>query len=182
METSPSNDEASFVRTWLTSAVDTVSGWVKQAVLYVTFVQTKQPSRILSVLKSVYVSSVNIDEELVTSIVDPAQHPDAPQVFYKVVTGNGRSMNEILGTLDALPEEFPVLLLWCVCGRMYACWSRVTHRGMQDPWIVPSRAAKIQSLYSAAELVPLQSGHCPQDDTPAAVNDALTNWVAKLQR
>lgn len=56
-------------------------------------------------------SPVNIDQELVTSIVDPAQHPDAPQVFYKVITGNGRSVNELLLTL---PEDMPVLLLWCV--------------------------------------------------------------------
>lgn len=56
----------------------------------------------------VYVSSANIDQELVTSIVDPAQHPDAPDVFYKVITGNGRSVNELLRSLD----DMPVLLLW----------------------------------------------------------------------
>lgn len=52
-ETPPPADEVPVVRTWLTSAVDTVSSVVKKAVLYVTFLQTKQPARILSVLQSV---------------------------------------------------------------------------------------------------------------------------------
>lgn len=51
---------------------------------------------------------------------------------------------------------------------------------MQDPWIVPAKARQIQSLYPAAELVPLESGHCPHDDTPELVNSALTKWVAAL--
>lgn len=137
------NEPGSLVRQWLTSAVDSVSSALKRVVLYVTFMQTKQPSRIMSVLKSVYVSPQNLDDALVASIVDPAQHPDAPEVFAKVITGNGKSVNELL---RALPEGTPVLLLWyvgltcvivagtcvvvcCCCAMDLLGFSQVAHQG-----------------------------------------------------
>lgn len=39
------------------------------------------------VLGQVYVSDANIDDDLVKSISLPAQHPNAAEVFYRVITG-----------------------------------------------------------------------------------------------
>ena len=66
--------------------------------------------------------------------------------------------------LAALPPAFPLLLLW----------------GARDPWIVPSRADKIQALFPSAARVNLESGHCPHDDTPAEASAALADWLHGL--
>lgn len=44
----------------------------------------------------VYVSKDNIDDDLVTSIVQPAQDPNAPDVFYRVISSSGESINSLL--------------------------------------------------------------------------------------
>lgn len=65
--------------------------------------------------------------------------------------------------------------LWCVQVPLLLLW------GMKDPWITPSRAEKVRSLYPSAEFVPLpNAGHCPHDDTPAEANAALLEWLAKV--
>ena len=68
--------------------------------------------------------------------------------------------------MDSLLKQIsiPVLLLW----------------GDLDPWIGPSRAAKIMQLYPRAQKVGLQSGHCPHDDTPEEANKALLQWLNGL--
>ena len=44
----------------------------------------------------VYVSKANIDDDLVNSIVDPAQDPNAPDVFFRVISSEGASINSLL--------------------------------------------------------------------------------------
>lgn len=51
----------------------------------------------------------NIDADLVTSIANPAQNPNAAEVFYRVITASGESMNSLLGRLH---QGTRVLLLW----------------------------------------------------------------------
>ncbi len=41
-------------------------------------------------------SKLNIDDDLVSSIVDPAQDPNAPDVFYRVISSSGASINSLL--------------------------------------------------------------------------------------
>lgn len=69
-------------------------------------------------------------------------------------------------TIDKLLTRLsmPLLLLW----------------GDLDPWMGPSKAARIQELYPKADRVSLQSGHCPHDESPAETNKALLEWMAKL--
>jgi pimeloyl-ACP methyl ester carboxylesterase len=74
----------------------------------------------------------------------PRSHPPAPlpcNTTYRINDQRGPSV-----TVDSLLKklDIPVLLLW----------------GDLDPWIVPSRAAKIMALYPRAQKVGLQSGHC----------------------
>lgn len=51
---------------------------------------------LIQTLVQVYVSRANIDDDLVSSIVDPAQDPNAPDVFYRVISSNGASINSLL--------------------------------------------------------------------------------------
>lgn len=80
---------------------------------------------IAQVLTQVYTEKQNVDASLVRSIADPAQDPNAPEVFFRVITktSSRTTMNQLLRKLDR-----PLLLLW----------------GQYDPWIKPSKADLIQ--------------------------------------
>ncbi len=51
-------------------------------------------------LEQVYVSERNLDEELVNSIVWPAQDTNAAEVFYRIITGKGTPVNVLLDELN----------------------------------------------------------------------------------
>lgn len=140
--------------------VNTASTAVKRGVVLASFVFTKQPARIRQVLRQVYVSPDNIDDDLVRSISLPAEDPNAPEVFFRVITARGEPMNALLDKLQGMP----LYLLW----------------GDKDPWCVPARATQIQRYYPAATRTDLDSGHCPHDDSPELVNSNLLRWVAAL--
>ncbi len=46
---------------------------------------TKQPARVSQILKQVYVDSTNVDEDLVASILYPAQDPNAAEVTLNTI-------------------------------------------------------------------------------------------------
>jgi hypothetical protein len=52
------------------------------------------------VLEQVYLAQDNIDDDLVNSIVWPAQHPNAAEAFYRIITGKGTPVNWLLKELD----------------------------------------------------------------------------------
>ena len=89
-----------------------ISSIVQRAIIWVSFFYTKQPSRINQVLRSVYsVDPSNVDEELVESIRLPSLHPDAAEVFYRIIMQNGNGPREYVD--DLLNNlKVPLLLLW----------------------------------------------------------------------
>jgi len=121
----------------------------------------KQPARVRQVLRQVYYDDTNIDEDLVSSILLPAQDPNAAEVFYRVITAAGTPVNHLLDSLN----KMPVFLLW----------------GSEDPWCVPARATQIKQYYRLADRVDIQSGHCPHDDTPDVVGRELVKWIGGLR-
>ncbi|KAL8168262.1 hypothetical protein V2J09_009761 [Rumex salicifolius] len=128
------------------------------------FWQAKQPSRVKSVLNSVYVNSSNVDDYLVDSITAPASDPKAGEVYYRLMS---RFMsNQRKYTLDSLLSQIscPLLLLW----------------GDLDPWVGPTKAIRIKEFYPNSTLVSLQAGHCPHDEVPELVNEALLKWLSSL--
>ena len=54
----------------------------------------------VQVLQQVYKSEQNLDDELVNSIVWPAQDSNAAEVFYRIITGKGTPVNVLLNELD----------------------------------------------------------------------------------
>ncbi|XP_021714542.1 pheophytinase, chloroplastic-like isoform X1 [Chenopodium quinoa] len=128
------------------------------------FWQAKQPARVESVLKSVYINSSNVDDYLVESITQPASDPKAGEVYYRLMS---RFMsNQRKYTLDSLLSQLscPLLLLW----------------GDLDPWVGPTKAMKIKEFYPNTTVVNLQAGHCPHDEVPELVNTALLDWLSSL--
>ena len=63
-------------------------------------VQVPQSKLHVQVLQQVYKSEQNLDDELVNSIVWPAQDSNAAEVFYRIITGKGTPVNVLLNELD----------------------------------------------------------------------------------
>jgi len=137
----------------------------QRVVLAFLFWQAKQPARVEKVLKSVYKDSSNVDEYLISSITAPTADPNAGEVYYRLMS---RFMaNQSRYTLDKLLGKLtcPLLLLW----------------GDLDPWVGPSKAARIHEFYANSTVVNLQAGHCPHDEAPEQFNAALLQWLASLE-
>lgn len=146
----------------LTGIIEKASEAVKRSIVGASFLYTKQPARVKQVLGQVYVQDENIDDDLVKSILEPAQDPNAGEVFYRVITARGTPVNLLLQKMQE--KSMPLFLLW----------------GEKDPWCVPARADQIQSAYPFADRLNIDSGHCPHDDTPELVNGPLLNWVKSI--
>ncbi|KAF8410580.1 hypothetical protein HHK36_003112 [Tetracentron sinense] len=137
----------------------------QRIVLGFLFWQAKQPARIQSVLKSVYINSSNVDDYLVKSITRPAEDPNAGEVYYRLMTRF--MLNQTQYTLDSVLSRLscPLLLLW----------------GDLDPWVGPAKARRIKEFYPNTSLVNLQAGHCPHDEVPELANRALVDWLSSLK-
>ncbi|XXG83288.1 hypothetical protein AAC387_Pa10g1079 [Persea americana] len=138
---------------------------IQRTVLGFVFLQAKQPARIESVLKRVYINTKNVDDYLVESIRRPAADPNAGEVYYRLMTRF--MLNQTKYTLDSFLSKLscPLLLLW----------------GDLDPWVGPTKAVRIKEFYPNTSLVSLQAGHCPHDEVPELVNGALINWLSSLK-
>jgi len=138
---------------------------LQRAVISVSFVVTKQPKRIGQVLRQVYpINTDQVDSELVESIRFPSLHPNASEVFFRVITKNGNGPANVFND-DLLEKiECPLLLCW----------------GEHDPWIRPAAADKIQALKPSCTRISIDAGHCPHDEKPEAVNDAIRNFMLSL--
>lgn len=128
--------------------------------LYFAFLYAKQPLRIRQVLNKVYVDNANVDDDLVESILQPAQDGAAAECFRLILSGSGTSINSLLAKM-----EQPLLLLW----------------GDRDPWIGPGSADRVMQLYPSATRIRLNAGHCPHDEAPEATNEGLLSWLATLE-
>ncbi|KAI2509448.1 Serine aminopeptidase [Fragilaria crotonensis] len=144
---------------WLQS----IQNSLERFVIGLSFLYTKQPSRIQEVLKQVYpVSSDQVDDELVESIRIPSLDPNAPEVFFQVVSKSTKRQTFVDDLLERI--ECPVLLCW----------------GERDPWIRPAAADKMEKIYANCKRVSIDAGHCPHDEAPAAVNAAIREFMDGL--
>ena len=161
-EAAPAADAAAAAsqQSFLGQVTASMTTAVKRAVITASFVFTKQPARIKQVLRSVYVNDKNIDDDLVRSIMIPANSsPNCAEVFYRVISARGTPLNRLLDRLEE--NKMPLLLLW----------------GEKDPWCVPERATQIQRYYPRAQRVDVACGHCPHDDRPELTLPPLLAWV-----
>ena len=60
-------------------------------------------------LQQVYINHQYLDDELVNSIVWPAQDSNAAEVFYRIITGKGTPVNVLLDKLDKVLCQIPIL-------------------------------------------------------------------------
>ena len=131
------------------------------------FDKVKSPETVTKVLQGVYVDKASVDADLVKSILDPAEHPNACEAFVKILTGDPGT------TPDKFMHEIkqPMLLIW----------------GDEDPF-TPIDAGygiyftqELVGTRANTELKVVNAGHCPQDDGAAGldVSSAVSSWLAE---
>lgn len=139
---------------------------IQRVAVATSFAYTKQPASIEQVLKQVYPTSPHmVDQDLVEAIQLPSKHPNAAEVFYQVIAKAASRETYVDDLLETV--QCPLLLCW----------------GQEDPWIRPQAADRIQALTREADYpvsrVDISAGHCPHDEAPEAVNEAILDFMAE---
>ncbi len=160
----PFSDEQESPRGWGAIARRTVgAALLRSPVLQrLLFENMRRPATVRRTLNQVYIDRTNVDDALVEAILRPSRDPGAFGVFRTVFDiPRGQPLDELFADLSA-----PLLLLW----------------GIRDPWInAAGRRASFQRHAPARTTeVVLEAGHCPHDEVPDQVNQALLEWLAGL--
>ncbi|CEF97596.1 Epoxide hydrolase-like [Ostreococcus tauri] len=140
------------------SFVDAIREQFSRLVATGIFYSTK--FRIKQILQQVY--EFEVDDDLVRSIDLAAQDPGAIDTFYQLSLAGSRTKvkaGDLLADYDGA-----LMLLW----------------GEKDPWMTPTKAARIREIKPNALYAPVLGGHCPHDDAPTESNAELLKWLATL--
>ena len=154
-----SKDDSGYTPEWLKP----LEAAVQRFIIGLSFIYTKQPARIEQVLRQVYpCDDGNVDVDLIESIRFPAQHPNAAEVFYRVIKKNDGPPVFVEDLVQELKVKgMPLALIW----------------GQLDPWIKPKYADQIQTLYPECLRFDIDAGHCPHDEAPGSVNEAIMEFM-----
>jgi pimeloyl-ACP methyl ester carboxylesterase len=109
-----------------------------------------------------YANSEAITDELVDILVGPAQDRGSAQAFSAILKAMiGAQFSPPVKTI--LPDlTIPSLLIW----------------GQQDRMIPPAFAAQFAAYNPNVQLLTLDNaGHCPHDECPEEVNQAILSWM-----
>jgi pimeloyl-ACP methyl ester carboxylesterase len=123
----------------------------------------RQKPRLRRTLYQVYRDREAVTDELINLIYEPSCEAGAQKVFASVLTAPpGPTPAELLPKIDK-----PILVLW----------------GEADPW-TPIAGAKIYQTLAETQpitFIPIpNTGHCPHDENPKAVNPAIVNWLNQV--
>ena len=159
----PFREEQRQPKGWGAIARSTIgAAWLRSPVLQrLLFENLRRPATIRRTLRQVYIDRTNVDEELVASIRRPSLDAGAFGVFRTVFDfPSGEPLDAFFAELQA-----PLLLIW----------------GLRDPWINAAgrRALFQRHVPAGTEEVALDAGHCPHDEVPERVNQALLLWLAR---
>ena len=128
---------------------------------YFLFQYLRRRSIIRKTLKKVYLDHSAVTDQLVEDIYRPSCDRGAAQVFASVFKSpQGEKIDILLQQMTC-----PLLMLW----------------GEEDPWInAHSRGAKFRQHYPDLTEFYLKAGHCPHDEIPEQVNNAIHSWVLSV--
>lgn len=111
-----------------------------------------------------YANSDSVTDELVDILVGPAQDRGSAQAFSGILKAMlDAEFSPAVKTL--LPNlEIPILLIW----------------GEQDRMVPPAFARQFAAYNPKVKLLTLKNaGHCPHDECPEEVNQAILTWMEK---
>jgi pimeloyl-ACP methyl ester carboxylesterase len=130
--------------------------------LHTLFRIVSQPKVARKWAQIAYSNPDRVTDELVDLFLVPAQEPEAPAAFVKIMQGM-TSSNFSPNIRQLLPEmKLPMLLIW----------------GCEDRMIPAGTAKILLQLNPLLELVNLAAaGHCAHDELPDEVNHIIRNWL-----
>ena len=159
-------EEKKASKSFITKAIQFVGGgFLKDPLVQrLIFENLRRPSTIRKTLNQVYIDKTNVDDQLVEAIRKPSLDQGAFQVFRSVFEPGGppgKPLDELFCDLES-----PLLLLW----------------GNRDPWMNAPGKREIFQKYTPVNTteVILEAGHCPHDEVPETVNEAILNWLDEM--
>lgn len=130
------------------------------------FNRVRQKHRIRNTLRQVYGNRDAITPDLVDLLHRPSCDNGAYETFASILSAPpGPKPAELLPAIDC-----PLLILW----------------GEADPWTPIAGATLFRNLADQsdrAEFVAIpKTGHCPHDERPETVNQAILTWLGQLTK
>ena len=148
---------------FLRPAIATIENIVASPLLIKTlFRLVRRPGMVRRWAGLAYADSSAVTDELVDILVGPAQDRGSAQAFCAILKAMsspkfGPSVKAMLPTL-----KIPLLLIW----------------GQQDRMVPPAFAQQFASYNPNLQLLNLDNaGHCPHDECPEEVNQAILGWI-----
>ncbi|MBW4640432.1 MAG: alpha/beta fold hydrolase [Gloeocapsa sp. UFS-A4-WI-NPMV-4B04] len=148
---------------FLRPAIATIENIVASPLLIKTlFRLVRRPGMVRRWAGLAYADSSAVTDELVDILVGPAQERGSAQAFCAILKAMtspkfGPSVKAMLPTL-----KIPMLLIW----------------GQQDRMVPPAFAQQFASYNPNLQLLNLDNaGHCPHDECPEEVNQAILEWI-----
>ncbi|EIE19212.1 alpha/beta-hydrolase, partial [Coccomyxa subellipsoidea C-169] len=113
------------------------------------------------ILKQVYAVRT-VDDKLLSNILAATQHELALDAMASIIFSPGTVQR--FGKLAA-DARCPSCLIY----------------GRHDPWVRPVWGQRLKRLVPHAAYFEIPAGHCPHDETPAAVHWCLQEWIASIE-
>lgn len=134
-----------------------------RAIAQVFFGQVRKPQVVRKILAQAYARKEAITDELVNILIEPAQHPNAVDVFVAFVSYSQGPTPQSL--LAKLPCE--AIILW----------------GENDPWEAIALGRELAKFPCVSQFISIpNAGHCPQDEAPEDINPILIKLLASQLR
>jgi len=116
-----------------------------------------------TLLSGVYSNPASVDDELVANIVTSAAHRGGPEAFTSIAFSPKHPL-----TFDQLLAEIQCPLTLVM--------------GREDPWVVPYWAQRAKRIRPDCLYLELSnSGHCPHQESPSAVNFILASLISAVE-
>ena len=151
----------------LRPAIATIDNLVASPLLLKTvFRFVRRPSVVKRWAGLAYANKDAVTDELVDILVGPAQDRGSAQAFSAILKAMiGSQFSQPVKTL--LPRlDIPILLIW----------------GQQDRMVPPAFARQFAAYNPKVQLLTLDNaGHCPHDECPDEVNQAILAWMNLIE-
>lgn len=151
----------------LRPAIAAIENFVASPLLIKTlFRVVRRPGVVRRWAALAYANPDAVTDELVDIIVGPAQDQGSAQAFCAILKAMtsaqfGPSVKAVLPTL-----KIPMLLIW----------------GQQDRMVPPAFARQFAEYNPNLQLLTLDNaGHCPHDECPEQVNQAILDWIDRTR-
>ncbi|MFH7024326.1 MAG: alpha/beta fold hydrolase [Heteroscytonema crispum UTEX LB 1556] len=124
----------------------------------------RQPNILRFWASTAYANPEAVTDELLEIFAGPPQDRGSTRAFIALFKAAGGA-NFSPSVKTVLPNlTIPMLLIW----------------GQKDRWVPPVLASQFAQYNPNLQLLNLENvGHCPHDECPEQVNEAILNWIDK---